>query len=356
MTAVTHRPGPGERTGRGPRAAAWTLVLLAPLCAEVAFSGISMPLILLVAPLLVPMYGAGVLLVRELACRAGAGVPGLLVLGVAYELAEDGLGLQALTSPHLYTAAEWGPRVLGVNTTYWESQVGYHLVFSVLIPVVLTDLIFPARAGRPYLGRFGLVATAAAFAAGLLLVRVGISGVEDPGYRASWTAVTVQVAGIAALVVLALVILPRLRLPRPAPLARPPRPVALAGLVGVATIGFLGLLFPLDVEAGRPAVGAAAWVPVAMAVALAVAAGTGWLVARWSVTGGVTDRHRILVIGGALVGHSLFAVAGGLADGRVVAAPLIGVAVIAVTVALLARLDGRVQRRGGGGDGREGAR
>ena len=84
--------------------------------------------------------------------RVGGGWPTLVVLGLVYELAEDGFGLQALTSPVMYHAAEWGPHVLGLNLTYWESQVGYHVVFSVLIPIVLTDLLFPAAGTRPTCG------------------------------------------------------------------------------------------------------------------------------------------------------------------------------------------------------------
>lgn len=217
MGDVTYRAGPGERTARGRLRAAWTLVLLAPLCAEATLSGISLPAVWLALPLLVPVYGAGVLLVRDLVRRCGAGWPGLLLLGLAYELAEDGLGLQALTSPHLYTAADWGPRVLGFNTAYWESQVGYHLVFTVLIPVVLTDLLFPRHAGRPYLRGGGLAGTVIAFVAGVALLRVFIAGVEDPGYQAPLPAVAALLAGIAASGVLALAVLPRLRPVRPAP-------------------------------------------------------------------------------------------------------------------------------------------
>lgn len=72
-----------------------------------------------------------------------------MLLGVGYELVEDGLGLQALTSPHLYGAANWAPRLFGLNTAYWEANVAYHVVFSVLIPIALTDLM---RRGAPSRG------------------------------------------------------------------------------------------------------------------------------------------------------------------------------------------------------------
>ncbi|WP_328611531.1 hypothetical protein OG943_21255 [Amycolatopsis sp. NBC_00345] len=342
MSRTTDRAGSVvERAGKGRLKAAWTLVLLAPLCAEAAFTGISLPSIWPAFPLLVPVYGAGVLLIRELACRAGAGWAGLLVLGVAYELAEDGLGLQALTSPHLYTAAQWG-RMLGFNITYWESQVGYHLVFSLLIPVALTGLIFKRHARRPYLGTFGLVGTAVVFAAGLALAKVSIAGSQDPGYQTPWPVVAALLAVIVVLGVVALVVFPRLRMPRPAPVARLPRPPVMATVAGIAPIVFLGLLFPLGHNAGRPAVGHGAWVALPMAAALVIAVAVGWRIAQWSASEAFTDRHRVWLIGGAMVGHSLFAVASGVAGGNAVLSPVLGLVVIAVTVLLLGRLDRRL--------------
>jgi hypothetical protein len=344
---VTDRAGAVvERAGTGRLKAAWTLVLLAPICAEATFTGISLPAIWLAFPLLVPIYGGGVLLARELVVRTGARWPALLVLGLAYELAEDGLGLQALTSPHLYTAASWG-RVFGFNITYWESQLGYHLVFTVLIPVTLTGLLFKRHAGRPYLGRFGLIGTAVVFVIGVALARLAIATTEDPGYTTPWPVVVALLAVIVLLGILALLVLPRLRIPRPAPAARLPHPAALGAFAALAPIVFLGLLFPLKSSAGHPAIGHGAWLAIPQLVALAVAIAAGWLVARWSATGTFTDHHRIWLIGGALVGHSLFAVASGITNGHVVLAPVLGVVVIGVTVLLLILLDRRLAALGG---------
>ena len=364
-----------ERAGKGRLKAAWTLVLLAPLCAEAAFTGISLPVIWLAFPLLIPIYGAGVLLARELVCRAGAGLPGLLVIGFGYEIAEDGLGLQALTSPHLYTAATWG-RVLGVNVTYWESQLGYHLVFTLLIPVALTTMIFQRHGRKPYLGTFGLIGTAVVFVLGIGITRLAISSTQDPGYQTPWLVVAAELAGIVALGVLALVVVPRLRAAHQAVaarlpvaptgvaaqlpevptgvagqlpvvptavaarlpvaptgvVARLPQPVVMGAVAGIAPIVFLGLLFPLKSSAGQPAIGHGAWVAIPMVIALVIAVGTGWLAARWAATDGFADRHRIWLIGGALVGHSLCAVASGVVNGHVLLSPVLGVVIVAVTV------------------------
>src|SRR5690606_10471673 len=148
-----------ERTTTGNRKAAWSLVVITPLAAELTFGSTPLRMAYLVL-LWVPIYGAGVLLIRELVRRAGRGWPSILLLGIAYGMLEDGIGLQALTSPRLYDAAEWGMRVGGVNLAYWEATAIYHTVFSVAIPIALTELLFSSHGRRPYLRTGGLVLTA----------------------------------------------------------------------------------------------------------------------------------------------------------------------------------------------------
>jgi hypothetical protein len=320
------------------RRAAWTLVALAPLCGEATFSGISTPFIWLGLLLLVPMYGGGVLLVRELARRSGTGWPGILLLGVAYELAEDAIGLQDLTSPHLYTAAAWGPRVLGLNTTFWEAQLGYHLVFTVVIPIALTEMLFREHGSRPYHHRRGLVVTAGVFAAGVAMIRA-FPASEDPGYHLPVPALVGALAAIAVLVTVVIAVLPRLGPVRPAPVRDLPGPRTAAVVSGAATLAFLGLIWPLGEDPGHPAVGTGAWVWLPMAAALGIAGTVGWRVARWCATDGFDDHHRIRLIGGALVAHSVFAAANGIAGTMPLLSAAIAVVVVAATVLLLRRLD-----------------
>ncbi|MFI6603437.1 hypothetical protein ACIBHX_45000 [Nonomuraea sp. NPDC050536] len=288
---------------KGRRWAAFTLVVMAPVCAELTFGAMPLRWAWLMFPLLVPMYGAGVLLIREAVRRAGGGWPSLLLLGVAYELAEDGIALQALSSPHLYGAATWGPRVLGLNTTYWESQIGYHLVFSVIIPIVLTDLLFPAHRDRPYLRRGGLIGVGVAAVLGVAIVRLSIPPVADPGYQAPVPVLVGLVLGIAVLALLALRVLPG-RTPSPAPGRTAPHPAVGGVLTALATVAFLGLLIPLRTP---PAGGRGLWVLIPMVLATGLAVGLGRLIYRWSP--GLTNRHRAWLVGGALVSHTLIGAA-----------------------------------------------
>lgn len=335
----------------GNRKAAWTLIVLAPLSAEVTFSGVSMPGMWLLLPVLVVMYGAGVLLLRELVVRSGGSWPSLLVMGLIYELVEDGIGLQALTSPNLYNAAVWGPRVLGFNTTYWESQIGYHTVFSVLIPVLLADLLFPGHRNHPYLRHSGLAVTALAAVIGVVLLRVGIAGIEDPGYQTPPPVVIAILVVVAALLYVALRVLPG-RTPTP-PAHRPaPRPVLVALIAATACGCFLALLMPAGLPpegADGPAIGTGAWVLIPMALAAAITGYVGWLVYRWSAATNWSDTYRIWLIGGALIGRTLYAMltAPAANDYNWTSAAIafaIGTTMIAAMTYLLMRLARRIRQ------------
>jgi hypothetical protein len=54
-----------------------------------------------------------------------------------------------------------GARVLGVNGVYLLLQLVNHAIWSIVVPIVVTELIFPGHRGRPYLGRPGVVVAAA---------------------------------------------------------------------------------------------------------------------------------------------------------------------------------------------------
>lgn len=290
---------------RGRLRAAWTLVVLAMLCAELTFTAVALPLTWLRLLLLLVMYGAGVVLVREAAVRAGAGWPSLVLLGLAYQLVEDGLGLQALTNPRLYGAAESGWRALGVNWTYWESQIGVHVVLSVLIPVMVTDLLFPAHRGRPYLDIGGLIGVCVQAVVGVLGLRVVISVTEDPGYQTPWGWTAGFVVAIAILAGLALGVLPRHNAPRPAPAVSAPKPAVVGVSAGTVTVVFLGLLLPPGL--GPDSVfGDSVPLPIPLAVAASMALVSGWAVLRWHTAPDWSDRHRIWLVGGILAGHTAF--------------------------------------------------
>lgn len=326
---------------RGRLRAAWTLVLLAVCCAELSFTAVAVPVTWVLLPLLLVMYGAGVLLIREAVVRVGGGWPSLLLLGVAYELAEDGIGLQALTSPNLYGAADWGWRVGGVNLTYWAGQLGVHVVFSILVPIMLIGLIFPDHRTRPFLRRGGLITFGVLAVLGVVGLRFIIAATQDPGYRAPTPWIAAFLITIAALTVIALRVVPKATARQEAQPAVQPVPgsVVVGVVAGVATFGFLLMTLPLALRPGHGTLlGEVVPAPVPIVLAGLVALGMGWAVVRWSGSAEWSPEHQLWMAGGILVSHTAFMAPA--APVSVVA----GVITIVLEIVLLMLLARRVRR------------
>ena len=78
---MSERPGDASRPPIGQRAAAIAvLLILVPWIGEYLLGNIPVQ-ILIALPFLIPLYGGGALLVREIAVRAGTGWAGILLLG-----------------------------------------------------------------------------------------------------------------------------------------------------------------------------------------------------------------------------------------------------------------------------------
>ncbi|MEV5895090.1 hypothetical protein [Nonomuraea fuscirosea] len=290
---------------KGGRRAALLLVVITPLIAELTLGNPPLSQIWLML-LWIPIYGAGTVLIRELVRRRRGGWPSILLLGLAYGIVEEGLVLQALSSPTMYGVAGWAPRFLGLNTAYTELNLPYHAVFSVALPILLTDLTFPALRDRPYLRRTGLIVAGVVFVLGGLLLRLTVATSIDPGYQAP----AAMLAGCVIAVVLLAVVALRVLAPAPSPAPTgpaAPSPWAAAGFGLLAGFGYLALLFPFG-GAAQPAFTHGAWVAAPMLGAAVLAALTWWLVRRWTAGSGWTDRHHLCLAGGALVGHTAFGV------------------------------------------------
>jgi hypothetical protein len=153
-------------------APAATLFVLAPLIGEVLFGAI--PLSRLPFGLLgvAGIYGGGAILVRELVVRRRLGAAWLVVLGLAYGLVEEGLVVQSLFDQHyrgldfLGYYGHW----LGVSWVWLEFIVPYHAVFSIAIPIVVAEMLFPERRDTPWVSSRGLVGAAVVFVANSVLL------------------------------------------------------------------------------------------------------------------------------------------------------------------------------------------
>ncbi|WP_433441030.1 hypothetical protein [Nonomuraea sp. CA-141351] len=318
------------------RWAALLLAALTPVVAELTLGNPPLRQAWLIL-LWVPIYGAGTVLVRELVRRAGRGWAAILLLGAAYGIVEEGLALQALTSPTIYGVAGWAPRVLGLNSAYTELNIPYHAVFSVALPILLLDLIFPGLRRQPYLGRTGLVVAGVVFVLGAMLLRLTVTTSIDPGYQAPPEVLIGCLVAVALLAVVALRLTPR-RPGTPSPVTAP-APVFAGGFGAVVAFGYLALLFPFG-GAEHPAFTRGGWVAVPMVAAAVLAVAAGWLLSRWTTADAWSDRHSLALASGALVAHTAFGV---IANGETLADRL-SLAALGVVMAGLLALLGRRTR------------
>jgi len=277
------------------------LFVLSPLVAEVLFGATPISnLRSLVA--VAPLYGGGAVFIRELARRRGPGWERIALLGAAYGILEEGLALQSMFNPDLFNAGVVGGRALGVNWIWSEWTLGYHVVWSISIPILLAELLFPARRAEPWLGRAGVAGAGALFALGTLALAAIFRWFVAPHFRTP-----AMLAAGAALAVVGLVVLalgwpaaPEVTKPR-ASVRAAPSPW-LVGLVAfLAGTAWFNLLFlPHVLRTG-------ALVLVPLLLGLVVAAGLAALLRRWSAAGRAwTDLHKLALVLGALLPSMLF--------------------------------------------------
>jgi hypothetical protein len=286
-----------------------------------------------------PLYGGGAVLIRELARRRGPGWSRIILLAAAYGIVEEGLAIQSLFNPDLFNAGIIGGRLFGVNWVWSQWTIAYHIVWSISIPILLAELLFPDRRAEPWLGRTGVAIAAGVYAIGALAVAAIFRLVIAPDFRAP--AVLTISAALAAAALAALALLwpaaPDARLSS-APVRNVPSPWLVGLLVFLVAGAWSALLgLPLELRAG-------ALVLAPMLAEIALAAGAAALLRRWSASPGWSDLHRLAVACGTLLVSMLvgffFVTASNPIDqlGQ-------GIASI-ITVALLAFFARRLQRRG----------
>lgn len=264
-----------------------TLIVLAPLFGEYLLGNQKLSEIARL-PLLACLYGPGALVVRETARRLGRGTGTMMALAAAYALIEEGVVVQMLFNPALVPQGITAlPSVIpGLGADLWITMivVSHHVIFSITLPIVLTEALFPAGHNRPWLGRRG-------YAAALVAFGLGAGGVmaliwSATGYFAAphqWG----SALGLAALITGAALIWP----PRkPQGAAAPhglPRPV----IFGLAAFALTSLYMLTIALPGW-------WRPVAC---LVLAPGGLGLLAALSRRPGWTLRHRLWTAGGCLL-------------------------------------------------------
>ncbi len=272
-----------------------TLFILSPWVAEVLFG--ATPLSRLGALLVVaPLYGGGAILIRELARRRGPGWGPIFLLGAAYGIIEEGLAIQSIFNPNLFNAGSLGGRALGVNWVWTMWTIGYHIVWSIGIPILLAELLFPARRREPWLGRVGMIIVGVLYVLGILAIAAIYRFAIAPDFQPP-----LLLNLFAALVAILLVVV---ALKRPArtlenhsnrPDGKIPSPwiISLLGFL-MAALWFGLLNLPQPLRSG-------VWVLIPMLLEIALLIGFASLVRRWSNYEVWNDLHRLALIFGPLI-------------------------------------------------------
>jgi hypothetical protein len=280
-----------------PRGRAWPvafLLLLAPLIAEVLWgtTTVSDSAGYLAQ---IGLYGGGAVLIREASCRWGGGWPSILLLGAAYGAIEEGLLEPTWFTPQLQ-AHPYGA-ALGVFWTYAAFNIGYHAVFSIAIPIFLTELAFPAWRARPWLGRTGIRVLGAVYVVNA--VGIGLlwyAYLQKSVFHVPARVHPVQQAATVVLVIALIIGARHAARARTFTVSGPPPPaadrLALAAALGAAA--WFGLLLASGSQSQLR------WLPFLVPIAIA-AAEVGlvvWLLRRWSAR---TDVQVLKVCSGALL-------------------------------------------------------
>lgn len=96
---------------------------------------------------------------RETAFRWKKGWLTILVLGAAYGIIEEGLMVKSFFDPAWMDLGILGTygRWLGVNWVWTVELILFHAIFSIGIPILITNLLFSAQKNSPWVSRGWLI-------------------------------------------------------------------------------------------------------------------------------------------------------------------------------------------------------
>ena len=154
---------PGVATGKVRWYALVSLLLISARLAEFLTGSTPIPVVItnpLGMVFNVGLYGGGALSIREATLRWRKRWGAVLLLGGAYAVGEEGFAAKTVINPlspiignQLYT--HWA----GVNWIPLTNLTLFHAAFSIAVPLILVELLFPETKGRRLLGNRGMIVT-----------------------------------------------------------------------------------------------------------------------------------------------------------------------------------------------------
>jgi hypothetical protein len=123
------------------------------LLGAIGFDVVKFPPALLVLTI---HYGAGAVLIRELARRWRKRLASILLLGAVYGVFNEGLDSGGFFEANFYTFAGFGSQNFGswagVNIEGALTITVVHAIFTIALPIIIVDALFPNYAQRRLLG------------------------------------------------------------------------------------------------------------------------------------------------------------------------------------------------------------
>jgi len=185
------------------------LIFLAPLITEI-LPGATRFSSLFVFPIQVIVWGGGALLIRYVIRRKQLGWKSMLYLALVLSIAEEFLIQQTSIAPLvIHLKGETYARALGINYVYLLWALIYESVSVVILPIYLTELIFPERKKDLWVNKGGVVLFSVLFLLGSFaawftwtqIARVKVFHV--PAYSPSFPLIGTAIIGISILIFMA---------------------------------------------------------------------------------------------------------------------------------------------------------
>jgi hypothetical protein len=278
------------------------LLVLTPLVSELLLGDIgfnaALPFLLLVNML---YYGTGAILIREIVRRRGLHWSWIPVLAFAYGLIEEGLALHSLFNPNFPGIGSLGfyGRALGVDWVWSSFVLGLHTVWSISVPILLVELLFPKYRQERWLGNIGFAIDCIVFVLGMSLITFIYATRVTPDFKPS--PIAMIVTAILALAILLTVLFVPVRAANMQPEGNL-RDAPSAWLVGIVASVLAGIfLFAHEFYSPAiPAVLAVLFNIVVAVVAVILIRSLSAPSRRWD------DGHGVALAFGALLGYSAF--------------------------------------------------
>jgi hypothetical protein len=291
-----------HKTAKHHLAPVFVLLVLTPLVSELLLGDIapnaSLPFLLLVDML---YYGTGAILIREIVRRRGLHWSWIPVLAFAYGLVEEGLALHSLFNPNFPGIGSLGfyGRAIGVDWVWASFVLGLHTVWSISVPILLVELLFPKYRQDRWLGNIGFSIDCIVFVLGMGLLTFIYARFVTPDFKPSPIAMVVTAILALAIILTVLFVPVRAANLQPQSGLHAATNPWLLGIV--ATL--LGGIFLFVHEFFSPAI--PALLAILFNIVLAVVAVL--LIRSWSAPDRLwDDRHRIALAFAALLGYCAF--------------------------------------------------